>query len=72
MLQQQLELVPTKDDQYPPDLAKMTFFQIVNSNRGTSLVNLLSIEAQPSPTLWEHYEAWWLTAKVGSYSYFIS
>ena len=54
------------NDENPPDLATMTFFQLVNSNRGVNLMKLLSLPEQPSPQMWGHFEAWFLTSKVSS------
>ena len=54
-----------EDEQHlPPDLAVINFFQLVTSNRGSTLMQVLSMPGQPNPTLWQHYEAWFVTAKV--------
>ena len=44
----------------PSDLGLQTFYQFVTSNRGAQLVEILSLEGQPTPQKWEHYDNWWL------------
>ena len=51
-------------DEMPRDLAVMTFYQIIACPRGAQLVELLSLEQQPSPAMWGHFESWYLIAKV--------
>ena len=51
---------------HPDDIAQMTFNELIASNRGAKLVQLLSIPEQPNPELWEHYEGWFLATKVSS------
>ena len=39
---------------------RMTFFQFLNASRGSALLEMLSLEGQPSPSKWSHHEEWWL------------
>ena len=61
-------LKTSAEEGHPPDLANISFFDLVKSNRGTVLMDLLSIQEQPNPDLWKHYECWFNTAKVSSSS----
>ena len=53
--------------QHPPDLAQMTFYELIASSRGVVLMELLSLPEQPSPDLWAHYECWFNATKVSSF-----
>ena len=53
-------LLQGERDACPSDLGFQTFYQFVASTRGQQLVEILSLEGQPTPQKWEHYDTWWL------------
>ena len=53
-------LLQGERDACPADLGLQTFYQFAASNRGQQLVEILSLEGQPTPQKWEFYDAWWM------------
>lgn len=53
-------LLQGERDTCPADLGLQTFYQFVASNRGQQLVEILSLEGQPTPQKWEFYDNWWI------------
>ena len=53
-------LLQGERDTWPSDLGLQTFYQFVASNRGQQLVEILSLEGQPTPQRWQFYDNWWM------------
>ena len=53
-------LLQGERDACPSDLGFQTFYQFIAGSRGQQLLELLSIEGQPTPQKWEHYDNWWI------------
>ena len=47
----------------PPDMAKMSFFQFVQSPLGTDLMTMFSLAGPLNPDQWSIQERWWLDQK---------
>ena len=56
-------LLQGERDACPSDLGLQTFYQFVGSSRGQQLVEILSLEGQPTPQKWEFYDNWWIQNK---------
>ena len=47
----------------PQDIAKLTFYQFIQSSHGSDLLDMLCLAGQPSPEQWSNYATWWQNAK---------